>query len=269
MRVFALALALAMLAAGSRRLDRRSGPGQLLGRRPAGDADPRTAAAPEGGRGRQHPGPGRLERDPADQGRPVRLDRRRRRHRRRRQRPDRGAAVPHRRPDLGGADGRPLQEPAEPPGQDRPPEIGLEHLRRRSGPPLRADRDLLDRQPAPAAAPDPDLAGLERAELHVLRRPSEPGRIRAAGEAHPLGAEGRRPGVEADPRRPLRAARGGEPAPQAPARLLRRRFPRTALRRHARDQEHVPGGRAPPLHRDLQAARTVRRRSPRRAEGEP
>ena len=72
-RVFALALALAVLAAGGLRLGGRGAAGQLLGCRAAGDADRRTVPAPEAGRGRQHSDPARLERDPAEKGRPIRL----------------------------------------------------------------------------------------------------------------------------------------------------------------------------------------------------
>ena len=138
------ALAVAMLGAGALRLGRRRGPGRLLGRRPAGDADPRTvpAAASAGGVdsvrvpivwGAVQPTKGGpIDWSGVDGAR-----------RRRRRRPDRGAAVPHRRPDLGGAAGRvpALQRkaPKTPAGQDRRRQrTAWTQLRQAGGRPLRA-----------------------------------------------------------------------------------------------------------------------------------
>ena len=75
-----------------------------------------------------------------------------------------------------------------------------------SGRPLRPERQLLGRATRRAETADPHLADLERAELQVLRRQAQPGRIRQAGEALLHGDQGRRPGRQGDPRRPLRAA---------------------------------------------------------------
>ncbi len=60
--------------------------------------------------------------------------------------------------------------------------------------------------PAVPKLPIRDLAGLERGELQVLRRPAQPGRIRQAGQALLRGDQRRRPRRPHDPRRDVRAA---------------------------------------------------------------
>ena len=94
--------AIALVVVGAAARGRRGAAGQLLGRRPAGDADRRTVPAAEARRGRQRPHPDRLGRGPAGPGRRARLVGRRRPGRGRRAGGHRGAAVRLRRPDLGG-----------------------------------------------------------------------------------------------------------------------------------------------------------------------
>ena len=67
--------------------------------------------------------------------------------------------------------------------------------------PLRARRQLLGRQPGAARQADPHLADLERAELQVLRRAAQPGRVRQAGQALLRGDQERRPRRQDRPRR--------------------------------------------------------------------
>ena len=68
-----------------------------------------------------------------------------------------------------------------PAGQRRRPHR-LGRLPDRRGRPLRPERQLLVRTPRRSRTADPQLADLERAELQVLRRQAQPGRIRQAGE---------------------------------------------------------------------------------------
>ena len=110
----------------------------------------------------------------------------------------RGAAVPHRRPELGRAP-VPVPGDAAAKAPAHLPATGAaagawSSFAQRSRPSLRAERQLLGRKPDRAQAPDPDLADLERGELQVLRRQAEPGRIRQAREALLHGDQSGRPG---------------------------------------------------------------------------
>ena len=82
----------------------------------------------------------------------------------------------------------------------------LDELPHPDRPPLRAERHLLGRQPGRPLQADPHLADLERAELQILRRPAQPGRIREAGQALLPGDQRHRPRCQDDPRRALRGA---------------------------------------------------------------
>ncbi len=164
----------------------------LLGRRPAGDAQPRTVPAPAARWRRQRPHPDRLGRGPADPGRRLRLDRGRLAGRQRTATAGlRGPAVPHRGPGLGGARG--VRSPVRTTASRRPATcrsaasrgpVGSTFVKAavaRYGP----NGSFWVEQPGRAQAPDPHLADLERGELQVLRRQAQPGRIREAGASSP------------------------------------------------------------------------------------
>ena len=201
--------------ARTRRL-RRGGAGaagRLLGRRAAGDPSAEQFQRLERRRRRKRPHPGRLGRRCSRQGRRLRLARRRRQ-----------VEAP---PTPGSTSCR--SSPARRNGPCRGPGPGARRSERprtcrssgaartgwiafvtaavaRYGP----ERQLLGRAPERAETPDPRLADLERAELQVLRRQAQPGRIREARQALLHGAESGRPGGAGRPRRPLLAAERGD-----------------------------------------------------------
>ena len=103
--------------------------------------------------------------------------------------------------------------------------------------------------PACRERPIRDLADLERAELQVLRRQAQPGRIREAGQALLRGAEGAPTPAPSHPRRPLRRARRRPNCNRKPPqRLLRHRLPRTDVQDDAGDQGEVQRRRPASLH---------------------
>ena len=101
------------------------------------------------------------------------------------------------------------QGAGEPAGR-RPVRLRLVAVRPRRGRTLRPARHVLERKPRPPARPRPHLADLERAELQILRRPSQPGRIRATGEAL------RAPRSTPPTRAPRSSSPASSPAPPKP-----------------------------------------------------
>ena len=188
-------------------------------------------------------------------GRHPRLERLRQPGRRSGQGRDRGPALPHRRPGLGGPGGkgswcrRPGGAGAAAGQRSRAHRLG--RLPHRGGRPLRAERQLLGRTSGRAETADPHLADLERAELQVLHRQAQPGRIREAGEALLHRAASGRPRRPGDPRRPLRPA---ERRPQRQSRqtqkpqLVRERLPQHDVRDDPGGQDQVQRRRPAPLH---------------------
>ena len=241
-------------------------PAQLLGRRPAGDAERRTVPAAEARRRRQRPHPDRLGRGAAEPGRRLRLagDRRARRRGRRAPgsrccrsspapRPGRSPAVGHR----AAAREAPLNLPV----RTAPPADRLDDLPHRGGRPLRARTAAFwAENPGVPNRPIRDLADLERAELQVLRRPAQPGRIRQAGQALLRRADqGRRPGRE-DRSSPAssRGRRKPNYKAQAAAGLLRHRLPRTAVQDDPGIKRKFNGVALHPYTDDYQDTRPAR-----------
>ena len=228
---------------------RRRRAGQLLGRRPAGDAERRTVPAPEAGGRRQRPRADRLGRRAVQPGGAFNWN---------------GTDAM-----VGGAAGAGIEvlpfvtgaptwavrsavvhkaaramAPLNLPVRTGAQKAGWKTFLTRSGQALRPERRLLGRQPGDPLQADPRLAALERAELQILRRPAQPGRVRQAGQDLAPGDQGHRPGRQDRPRRALRGAQGSDLQIEAAAGLLRHRLHRTALQEDARASS--PGSTASP-----------------------
>ena len=164
--------------------------------------------------------------------------------------------------------GHTVKAPSHLPGRRRCRDRLVE-LRQRRGRPLRAQRQLLGREPDGSQAPDPHLADLERGELQVLRRQAQPGRIRPPGEAVLRGPERLRRRGQAVARWHVLATQGRQiDQGKAEAGLLRLRFPRTDVRNDAGDQVEVQRRRPASLHRPLPGTAGRDRRSPPGPEGQ-
>ena len=263
-------------ARGARRRGRASAaaavPGQLLGRRAAGDADPRTAPAAEAGRSRQHADPHRLGRGAADRGGPFdwsAVDSLRRTAPPRRAskccRSSTGAprwAVPTRyRPRDGSPKTLPVSTGRPAPGWTAFAARAVQ----RYGP----NGSFWAENPAVPKRPIRTWQIWNEENFKYFVAQPESGRIRQAGQALLRGDQQRRPGRAADPRRPLRPADRRHLSRKPPQAYFAADFLEQMYASDAGDQVHVPGGRPASLHRQLQAADPVHRRIPRRAEGEP
>ena len=188
-RAFAVASRWRVLTGGATAATAGAVPANFWGVVPQATPTPEQLPAAEAGRRRQHPRPVRLERSPAA-----------RRAARSTGPASTASSTPRRTPAsrccpfLTGAPswavaGRPpVPEPAEPAGQDRDAESGWTTFVREAVPRYGPTGSFWAENPDVPHAPDPHLADLERAELHVLRREAEPGRIRQAGQALLLGA---------------------------------------------------------------------------------
>ena len=96
--------------------------------------------------------------------------------------------------------------------------------------------------PERSEAPDPRLADLERAELQVLRRPPQPGRVRQAGEALLQRPQGGRSGRADRPRRALLQPGRSADQARAAAGLHGAGIPPDHVQAHAGDQARLRQG---------------------------
>ncbi len=280
-RARALALAAVMLAALALAARAEAAPRGFWGVVPQATPNEEQLATARTGRRGIPPHPVRMGRAATRTRRPDRLGGHRPGRRRRHARGHHRAARSQRCPELGRA-GRPRarrrrQHGARPPAGARLRCPQLASLPQAGGRALRARGQLLVDPPRSAGTADPDLADLERAELQVLRRATEPDRIRAARPRLLLGAEVGGPGRAGGPRAasspsrtvPATPAAGtrastGSPATSSPGCTGRRRgsgpeFNGVALHPYTGNFHHlVP---------EIEEVRQVPARIPRPAQG--
>ena len=183
----------------------------------------------------------------------------------------RGAALPQRRADLGGSVGARagLRRPAKARRtcrSERPQRAGLGRFATRRS--LRyGPNGSFWAETRRSRAADPHLADLERAELQVLRRQAQPGRVRQAGQALLRGDQSGRPRRQDDPRRPLRPTDEATFTRSPPQAYFATDFLDQMYRATPGIKSQFHGVALHPYTGNYQHLTPADRRSPRRAEG--